>query len=171
MADLIARTALAGQGPVTWGGLTLREVTWDRITSVAPFRGADVGALLDWPAPNRVVARDGGRIVWTGPGQAFLFGPVPEGLADHAALTDQSDGWAGLALEGKGAAEVLARLVPLDLDTMGPGEASRTLLGHMNALIIRVGTGFEALVFRSMARTAWHDIEAAMRGVAARQRR
>ena len=39
----------------------------------------------------------------------------------------------------------------------------------MNAVILRIGDyAFEIMVFRSMARTAWHEIEASMLMVAAR---
>ena len=177
MAELIAKSALAGQSPVTHGGVTLAETVPEPFVSVAPFDGMEdrlAGLLNDaglgWPAPNRVIPGPGGRVVWSGRGQAFLFGPVPEGLDALAALSGQGDGWAGLSLTGDGAAEVLMRLVPLDLAAMGEGDAARSLLGHMSALFVRDTGGFGIWVFRSMARTAWHEIEAAMRQVAARGR-
>ena len=72
-----------------------------------------------------------------------------------------------LSLTGAGAEDVLARLVPVDL--RGMGAAARSSLGHMGVILMRHKDGFELMVFRSMARTAWHEIEAAMKMQAARQ--
>ncbi|WP_022705321.1 sarcosine oxidase subunit gamma [Pseudorhodobacter ferrugineus] len=173
MADLIAKTPLWGQGAVVSGGVTLAEVDLGQVTSVAPFVGQEktlAAALkpLVFPAPNMVSAKGAARLVWTGRGQAFLIGAVPDGLDGLAALTDQSDGWAGVSLTGAGAVDVLARLIPLDLRDMAVGACARTSLGHMAVVLIRVKDGFELLVFRSMARTAWHELEVAMKMRAAR---
>lgn len=178
MADLFARTPAEGLLPVTIGGVTLSEAEPARITSVAPFRGREAAvskALQEaagaaFPAPNRATGKAGARIVWTGPGQALVLGPAvaPEG----AAITDQSDAWAHLVLEGQGARDVLARLAPVDLreGVFRRGHAARTLLFHMTATLIRTGTDrWEILVFRSMAKTAVHDLTGAMRGLAGRQ--
>jgi heterotetrameric sarcosine oxidase gamma subunit len=125
---------------------------------------------LTMPAPNTFAEKRAARIVWTGREQAFLVGvdcPVLEG----AAVTDQTDGWAVLGVSGVGAVDVLARLAPLDLRlTAFPvGSALRSGLNHMNAVILRVGDyAFELMVFRSMARTAWHELETTMSMVAAR---
>ena len=110
------------------------------------------------------------RIVWAGREQAFLTGVEPPAL-EGAALTDQSDGWTVLTLAGAGAVDVLARLVPMDLrlGAFPVGQALRTQLNHMNVVILRTGDhAFEILGFRSMARTAWHELEAAMQMLAAR---
>jgi sarcosine oxidase subunit gamma len=174
--DLIAKTPLAGHAPLTLGQATLSELVLPRLTSVAPFRGQEKALAkalktmgLAFPAPNAVSAAQGVRLVWTGRDQAFLMGADPAPLAAHAAITDQSDGWAGLALHGAAAVEVLARLYPLDLRAMPVGSAARAPLNHMSSLLMRTEAGrFEILVFRSMARTAWHELEAAMSAVAAR---
>jgi sarcosine oxidase subunit gamma len=92
-------------------------------------------------------------------------------LSNIAALTDQSDGWARIRLDGAGAEVVLARLVPLDLSqgSFGKGQVARTSLGHMMMLVTRTGiAAFDMMVFRSMARTAIHELEQAMKAVAAR---
>jgi sarcosine oxidase gamma subunit len=161
VAEWIAKSPLAGQGPVRHGGVDLAEVDLGRVTSVAPF-----GTVQGFPAPNTVEMWGGARLVWTGRGQAFLLGGDPDGL-DDAALTDQSDGWVGLSLTGPGAADVLARLVPLDLRAMTG--CARTVLGHMPLILIAITGGFEMLTFRSMAQTAWHEVETAMKMWAARE--
>ena len=178
MPDLIARSPLAARPMLTSGGITLSEIALGPITSIAPFRGQEKALAralkemgLGFPAPNRVSESARARLVWTARDQAFLIGVAPDGLAAHAALTDQSDGWAALRLDGAGAEAVLARIVPLDLRLaqFPAGHAARTPFNHMSSLLMRRGADtFEILVFRSMARTAWHEIEAAMAALAAR---
>jgi heterotetrameric sarcosine oxidase gamma subunit len=175
--EIIAKLPL-GHAPVTHGHTTLAEWPLPRITSVAPFQGQDKAVAkalktmgLTFPAPNAAVTSKGtGRLIWTGRNQAFLLDADPAPLAGLAALTDQTDGWCGLMLTGAGAADVLARLVPVDLrDSRFPvGRCIRTGLNHMNIVLWRRDDGFALLVFRSMARTAWHELTEAMQTVAAR---
>ena len=176
MPKLIAKSPLSGIWPVTHGKLTLSELALSRITSVAPLAGqAKVVAKglkalgLGFPAPNRFAEKGGARIVWTGRDQAFLLNAEP--ALDGAALTDQSDGWAGLRLEGQGVDAALMRLYPIDLraNSFPTGHAARAPLKHMASVLMRVGEdAFEMLVFRSMAQTAWHEVETTMKHLAAR---
>lgn len=178
MPDLIAKPPLAGRAALTLAGVTLAMADPGQITSVAPFSGQDkalakaLKALgLSFPAPNHVMSNRDVRLVWTGRDQAFLIGAAPQGLDGLAALTDQSDGWAALRLDGPGAGDVLARLFPLDLRAAAfpVGRVARAPFNHMSSILMRPGPDrFEILVFRSMARTAWHEAEAAMRALAAR---
>ncbi|MBF9034031.1 sarcosine oxidase subunit gamma [Rhodobacterales bacterium HKCCE2091] len=151
----------------------------DAITSVAPYPGQEAAvsaALKDrigapFPAPGRsTTGADGSLAAWSGLDQCFVFGPALDAI-DGAAVTDQSDAWAGIEIVGEDAREVLARLSPLDLrpGVFEPGHTARSLIGHMPALIMRTGDAvYLLLVFRSMAATAAHEIETAMKGVAAR---
>lgn len=169
MPELIAKSALAGRAPVTHADTTLEEVNLGPITSIACFPGtlAEVTARLGaFPAPNRV----SGALVWTGPEQAFLLGAPAPDLTGIAAVTDQTGGWAALRLSGPKAAEALMRLYPLDLRPahFPPGTCARAPLGHMQSVLIAEEAGFLLLVFRSMARTAWHEVEAALDALAAR---
>jgi sarcosine oxidase subunit gamma len=174
--DLIAKSALDGRS-LTLGGLTLAEADPGPVTSIAVYPGGAKAVAkglrqlgLAMPAPNRFVEKTGARIVWTGRDQAFLTGVAPPAI-EGAALTDQTDGWAVLALSGAQATDVLARLVPVDLrlPACPVGTALRTQVNHMNAVILRTGDyAVEIMVFRSMARTAWHDLETTMHMVAAR---
>ena len=176
MPELIAKSALEGRS-LNLGGVSLAEVDVGPITSVAVLPGGakavarGLKALgLAMPEPNTFVEKKGLRIVWTGREQAFLVG-VEAPVLDGAAVTDQSDGWAVLSLSGPAAADVLARLVPMDLRIVAcpVGTALRSQLNHMNAVILRTGDyAFEIMVFRSMARTAWHELETATHMVAAR---
>lgn len=163
MVNLIAKSPLWGQAPVVSAGVTLAVVDLGRVTSVAPF-----GATQGFPAPHCVLTDGVARLVWTGRGQAFLINGPPEAWAGKAALTDQSDAWACLSITGAGAVDVLARLVPIDLRGMVVGACARSSLGHMTAIFIAVAGGYEVMVFRSMAQTAWNELETVVRMRAAR---
>ncbi|TMV08042.1 sarcosine oxidase subunit gamma [Ruegeria sediminis] len=180
MDKLIAKSPCEGLLPLTVGSVTLTEEEPGVMTSVAPYKGCEEAlseALkaahgMGYPAANRATGRAGSRAVWFGHGQAMLIGPVPDAtLSEHAAIVDQSDAWAVVRLEGEGAEDVLARLVPVDLRAahFKRGHTVRSLLFHMTASITRVGdTAFQIMVFRSMAETLVHDLKTAMEGVAAR---
>ncbi|MHA6262463.1 sarcosine oxidase subunit gamma [Arenibacterium sp. CAU 1754] len=180
MAELIAKTPCEGLLPITIGSLSLSEETPGMLTSLAPFKGGDANLCdaltaahgMAFPAPNRATGSSGARAIWFGQGQAMLVGPEPEaGLAKFAALTDQSDAWAIVRLEGAGAEEVLARLVPVDLrgSVFKRGHTARTQLVHMMTSVTRVGPqAFWIMVFRSMAQTLLHDLQTAMEAVGAR---
>lgn len=178
MAELIAKTALAGQAAVTRAGTTLAEVDLGPVTSIAVFPGQEKAAAkalkplgLAFPAPNGLAQKAGARLVWTGRAQAFLIGVEAPDMGDAAAVTDQSGGWAALSLTGPAAAEALMRLVPLDLrpGAFPVGRAVRAPLYHLQAVIWREAeAALMVMVFRSMARTAWHEIDEALRSLAAR---
>lgn len=180
MAELIAMTPCDGLLPLTMGGVTLTEDLPAAMTSIAPYTGQDEAlntALqsahgLEFPAIGHCTGKAGTRMIWFGQGMALLQGPVAaDELAEFAALTDQSDAWAVVRLDGVGAADVLARLAPVDLrrQSFKRGHTLRTELAHMMASITRVGPdAFQVMVFRSMARTLVHELKTAMAAVAAR---
>ncbi len=174
MANLTAKTAFDGTLPIEIGAVSLTEMTHDSITWIAPHKGqmAKVSRALDkqvgadFPSPN--THQNG--VVWFGPEQALVLSKGLKRIAG-AAVVDQSSAWAVCALQGAGAADVLARLVPIDLrdSTFAVGAAARTLLGHMNCVLMRTGLErYEVMAFRSMAATCAHEIESAMTMVAAR---
>lgn len=178
MPELIAKTALAGRAPVVRGGTTLAEVDLGPITSVALFPGQEKAvnkALkplgVSFPAPNSMAVKDGATIVWTGREQAFLIGVEAPDLGDAAAVTDQSGGWAALSITGPAGPDALMRYVPLDLrlQAFPVGRAVRAPVYHMNAVLWRDGEdSLTVMVFRSMARTACHEIDEALISLAAR---
>ncbi len=150
------------------GGVQLSVLEPRPMFAVLPLGGAKVTlGGMGFPAPGESAAKGVARLCWWGAGQAMLIGAEP-GRVKGAAVVDQSDAWVGFALEGAGAAEVLARLVPLELETMADGAVARSLLGHMPLALVRTGAGFALYTFRSMAGTAWGELEHALRGVAAR---
>ena len=177
MPELIAKPAV-DHAALTFGSCTLTPVDLGPITSVALFPGQEKAAAkalkplgLTFPAPNTLSQKDGAMLVWTGREQAFLIGVDAPDFGASAAVTDQSGGWSALRLTGAKAHDVLMRHVPLDLrlHAFPVGRAVRAPLGHMSAVLLRESEeSFLVLNFRSMARTAWHELETALRTVAAR---
>lgn len=178
MVELIAKSPCEGLLPKEIGSVTLSEDVFDAITSVAPFRGqakavsdalkSQIGAAL--PGANRTTGKAQSRAVWSGRGQALILGPALKPIKG-AAMTDQTDAWACVTVEGTDARAVLARLVPIDLRdaSFKRGHAARTQVMHMNIVLMRTGAErFGIMAFRSMAGTLVHDLETAMEAVAAR---
>ena len=180
MAELAATPPFAGLVlPRAEGSAVLAALPETPRCSIAPFRGraeAVATAVGGLPEPGRAEPREGGRILWAGLDLWLVEGAEAERLARAAAeagaaVTDQSDAWAGLTLAG-GVVDVLARLAPLDVDPAAfpPGHAARSLLRHIPCLFLSVDGGVEILVPRSYARSAVHDISEAMLSVAAMER-
>ncbi|NNK17291.1 MAG: sarcosine oxidase subunit gamma [Sulfitobacter sp.] len=179
MVELKETSPCAGLLPLNIGSVTLEEMTPGRLTSLSSYGNAsDLSAALEaahgcaWPKPNRSTGKDGSRCIWFGRGEALLVGPDADAtLAKHGAVVDQSDAWAVVSLQGAGAVDVLARLVPVDLRdaVFKRGHTARSQLMHMNASITKLGSDqFMLMVFRSMAGTLVHDLKGAMAAVASR---
>lgn len=185
MVDLTSLSPCNGLLPLTIGDLALSEAPAATLTGIAPFSDgaaqlcealhAAYGMTL--PAANRSTASQGARLLWFGQRMYLLQGPAPApklaaALADHAALTDLTDGWAVVLLEGTGAADALARLTGIDLrqSRFRRDHTARTDLRHMTGSVTRVGVNaYQIMVFRSFAATLVQDLKAAMASVAARK--
>lgn len=179
MREMFAKTALQGQGAVTHALTTLAEVDLGAVTSIALFPGQEKALAkalkpmgFTMPKVGESQTKGGATLAWTGRDQAFLIGAACPDLGTAAAVTDQSGGWAALTLSGPAAADALMRHVPMDLRAFAfrPGSVLRTPLYHMSMILMRDGEqSFTIMVFRSMARTAWHEIEVALKSLAARE--
>ncbi|GFE63498.1 sarcosine oxidase subunit gamma [Litoreibacter roseus] len=172
MVELVARTPCEGLLPYEAGEAELSEIIPKRITSLAPFEDSTLLKPLktalgvELPAPGQSVKAKDGRIVWTGQNQFFVLDAEVPAL--DAAVTDQSDAWAMVALGGAAAIDVMARICPLDCAHMTASQVARSLIGHMPAIIIRTKTGFEIMVFRAFAKTLVNEVSHVMDAVAAR---
>lgn len=177
--EMTARTPCAGVLPLRIGSVRIEEQPFQPMTSVMPLAGKEksvstalqkqVGAGL--PEVGQTATGDKVRVIWSGLGQYMVLGAALKPIKG-AAMTDQGDGWTHVSVEGAGARDVLARLVPMDLRdaSLSEGGAARTQLGHMAAILLRTGvTRYEVMVFRSMAATLVHDLKGAMEAVAARR--
>ncbi|MEB8387444.1 sarcosine oxidase subunit gamma [Rhodobacteraceae bacterium KMM 6894] len=182
MTRLAEKTPGAGLFPIARGDVRISEVSVGHITSIAPYKGQHAACSealqaahgMGFPPPNRSTGKAGARAIWFGLRMAVLMGPAPDdALAQHAALTDQSDAWTVVRLEGAGAQDVLARLTPLDLraGVFKQGHTARSELAHMAASITKVGANaWQIMVFRAFAQTLAHELRIAAQAVAARAR-
>ncbi len=131
---------------------------------------AGFGAEL--PAPGRYATGKGGeRLIRTGADQGliqFIHADTGAGadtagkLGGKVYLTDQSDAWVGLAVQGPGARTALERMCPLDLhpDVFGTDNAQRTVMEHLGVVILRVGTdAFLLMSASSSALSFLHAVE------------
>ena len=171
MVKLVSKSPVDGIVPLEINGLSLTEIVPEQVTSVAPYAGQEsaasealtalIGAGI--PAPNRSTGREGARVVWTGAGQAMVIGPVVDpSLAQHAALTDQSDAWVVLEVSGPDCRLALERICPIDLhpDAFAVNAVARTVMEHMSAIIWRKGENeFRLCSARSSAGSFVHAVE------------
>lgn len=170
MVKLIARAAAEGLLPISGDGVDVSEPEFENLTSLGDLGGlaASLKAVygLDLPEAGRVTGQAGARCAWFGLSHFLLIGLRPDTLPG-AAVTDQSDAWCRVRLTGPRAAEALAYLCPLDLRPaqFPEGSAARSLIGHMNALILHLDGAYELFVFRSMAATLVHELKEALKSL------
>ena len=182
---LTARPPLAGAAvpAESWPGFTVSEVTDLALASLATRRGEETEVRnrakarfdLEPPPPGRTANGDGMTFLWTGHEQWFveaqestlggLEALLRETFEDSAAVTDQSDAWASLRLEGLATRAVLEKLCPLDLHpgAFPPGATARTTMEHLSAIItLRDDRGrFSILTPRSSAASFLHHLHQA----------
>ncbi|MEL6913432.1 MAG: sarcosine oxidase subunit gamma [Pseudomonadota bacterium] len=169
MVKLIARRAGAGHFPIEGPGVQAGEFMEMPKASLARREGLD-GVLgeahgLAMPTPGEVTRARTAFCAWFDLGHVMLVGEPPAPAVTAAtAVTDQSDAWCHVSLQGPRAAEALGYLTPLDLrDRMfDVNRCARSLIGHMPALVIRTEPEqFELMVFRSMAGTLARELREA----------
>lgn len=180
-------TALGGTAArsQSWGSTTLSEQPEIAIASVAlRAEGADTArAHLDGligtslPEAGHWAGTGPVRALWTGVDQWFLLAPyeshelmadeLEEALAGVASVTEQSDGWSSLRLEGPGAMAVLERLSMLDLPQAGPSFMARTVMHHIGCMILKDGDGdaWQILGPRSSAQSMFESIAHVAAGI------
>lgn len=124
------------------------------------------------PAPLRLEGGSESGAAWMSPDELLLFVPRGEGASAAARLSEElrgthhlaldvSDLRLGIALDGPGAREVLAKLSPADLhpSAFGPGQFRRTRLGQIAAGIWLEGQGARVVTFRSVGDYALRLLE------------
>jgi sarcosine oxidase subunit gamma len=109
-------------------------------------------------------ASDKATICWLGPDEFLLLcaedtrGDLQAALetalaGQHASVVDVSDAYAGFAITGPKAAELLAKGCAIDLHPVafGQGQVVRTLLAKADITLLRDAAGFRLYVLRSFA--------------------
>jgi heterotetrameric sarcosine oxidase gamma subunit len=185
--NLNATTPLSGYSKA-FGDTSLAEAGTLALVSLAcPLQGDDdlakalSGMGLTRPAPGTsTVAGDSRlnwRLIWTAPDQMLLAFPhqTPDAAAtivaetgDAAYLTDQTDSWCALVLNGPLARAALERICPLDLhnDVFAVDAAARTVMEHLGVLIVRTGAdAFLLLSVSSSAASFLHAVETSLKNV------
>ncbi len=132
---------------------------------VAFLEGSRAGLGFDLPlAPNHVAGGNSFSALWLGPSEWLILGlnggeRLGENLGGcRHALVPNGDGLQIIELSGERAADVLAKLCPLDLQggEMGPGRCARSILaGITMTLWPGVDGGYRILVGRSFADYVW----------------
>jgi len=157
------------------GAVKLEVVDLPKITLIAPFKGqmmavadvlkADIGMVL--PPAGQCGESVKAKAYWRTPGQWLVLGTLDAGkLAGMAAVADMSDAFARLRLSG--GADVLARLVEVDVETMQAGQVAHTMLADIPVTLIMGKEGMGIMVPRSYAGSVVARLAVAMRSVAAR---
>lgn len=167
-------------------GFTFDEAPARSLVSLARRRGEPGEALdanikaafgADLPEAGRLTHGEGVAIVFTGPGQWFVIAPdedletkVRGAAAGAGTVTDQSDSFTELMMEGPLATEVLSRLSSLDFETFEIGAVARTPMQQIAVTIARKGPeSWRLNTARSTARDFAHDVDVAIKAVMARQ--
>lgn len=92
------------------------------------------------------------------------------GLDKCAYITDQTDSWAGLFIDGDHAVLALERVCPIDLhlSSFGVGQVTRTSMEHLAVVILReTDNRFLLLSPTSSAHSFLHALETSLRNVIA----
>ena len=181
MSDLVAKYPAQDCLPISESGVTLSLSTPAFITSIAPYKGQSqaLSTLLKktcnmaLPTTGMAVQAGDNRLLWFGHNQYLLISQSPPepGIAKLAAMTDQSDAWTVMLLEGRLAAAALAHYCPLDLrpSHFGLGQTARAPVAHLPSVVTPVNSGFEVIFMQSLVRTGIHHLHQAMRSVSAQQ--
>ena len=114
------------------------------------------------PAQRQIVVNGANAAGWMSPDEYLLIlpydqtGPALVGLSlalqgQHHLAAVVSDARAVFRIEGVKADQVLAKLSPVDLGRMAPGELRRTRAAQVAVAFWRDGDGFSLVCFRSMA--------------------
>ena len=124
---------------------------------------------LDLPTTPAIGTSATHEVIWSGPGQWLLraqeragFSDLLAALSPHAAVSDQSDARAALALSGPRIRDVLAKGCMVDLHPRAfpVGTVALTSIAHIGVHLWRAEDGpdgpvFEIMVARSMVGSFW----------------
>jgi heterotetrameric sarcosine oxidase gamma subunit len=178
-AALAARSAFEGLlqavGPGEAPGVLVRESAKLSIATVIARRGSDALSArirsvygIDLPLGPRRGGSDGIAFVGLGPcswlavreGSGRLSDELQRELADTAAVSDQSDGYAVMRLSGDKVRATFEKGLGVDLHPRAfrPGDAAVTACAHIGVILWQLDETptYEIAVFRSLAAAFWH---------------
>lgn len=152
MVDALATVTRAGG----LGMITIRADLERAGDAIAEAAGLSI------PAQTSIVTDGSRSLGWMSPDELLLVLPSAETAEALTALTDALAGEHGLVVDvsdaraifdvtGPHAADVIAKLVPADLDALPADGLRRSRAGQTAAAIWRVEGGFRLIGFRSTA--------------------
>lgn len=141
-----------------WGMITLRAKP--DVKGLDKAIKAAVGCAL--PGQRQIEEAKGRAAAWMSPDEYLLilpYGDTAEAMAaidkalkgQHYLAVVVSDARAVFRIEGPKAAQVLAKLSPVDLAAMGPKEVRRTRAAQVAAAFWAADGGYTLVCFRSVA--------------------
>lgn len=149
--------ALADIARVTGLGMVTIRADLDRAgDAIAEATGLAI------PGQTRIVTDGSRSLGWMSPDELLLILPSAE-LADaiaaltdalaseHALVVDMSDARAVFDVTGPHADDVIAKLMPVDLDDLPPDGLRRSRAAQTAAALWRIPGGFRLIGFRSTA--------------------
>jgi len=170
-------TALGNRTPSneTIGSIHIAEIASPVLASLAMRRGKGANfrrvakdtLKTDLPDPGKSSGDDNCRVIWMGPDQYLVDGmtggELGAAFGANAAVTDQSDAFAGFEISGAECVAMLERLSGADSRRMVSGDATRTPMHHMHCVLVcrEAGTGFTIYGPRSAAASLHHALSAA----------
>lgn len=135
-----------------------------RAKSDLPGLAAAVQAATgcDLPAQRQIATNGANAAGWMSPDEYLLILPYDQTSGALAAIGEilqgqhhlavtVSDARAVFRIEGDKAAQVIAKLCPVDLETLAPHELRRTRAAQVAAAFWRDDAGFTLICFRSVA--------------------
>lgn len=158
-------------------GLGLATILARRRASIALAERARQRFGLELPAGPRRSAGSEVAFVGTGPGAWLAIAErggnefaatLARDFDGVASVSDQSDGYVLIRLSGARVRDALAKLIPIDVDprAFGVGDAASTVASHIGITLWRLADEanaavFEAVLFRSLARSFWDALSGA----------
>ena len=121
--------------------------------------------------PNRTFQAGGVTYAWNGPGQWLaecaertargLIEVVERALGPHgASATDLSHARTVVSVSGASAEDLLAKLCPIDVESMRAGDSAATLAGPFSVQIVKTAREtFRLYVFRSFGLAMWEMLQ------------
>lgn len=186
MADFdftLQAAPIVGGAGASIGANTLVERADMALVSIATPLGGDEalaealfrGWGLAFPKSTVTTVAGDTRAVKTTPDQMMLLFPHATADAESEAqdrlngagyTTDQTDSWVVLEIGGPETLSALERLCPVDAAGMPRHGSARTVMEHMGAILVRLGTDrFQILTASSSAQSFLHEVEKSFRHV------
>jgi len=163
---LEARSPLAGEAPLEFAGITLREAPGFTLIQYAGAERALTRELGVDPQFGKLEKAEGRSFIRVAPHQIWVIGKELETRQCFA--TPLSSGRARFSLEGEKARLLLAACAPVDFSrgAFGTGSYAMTGIHHTPVLVLCTGPeAFHLYVMRSFALSVWETLVDAAQGI------